>query len=52
MDAHVFGITQSLSGKSWIWRPGQAERQGEGLAQQLGIPELMGRLLALSLIHI
>ncbi|WP_035180056.1 single-stranded-DNA-specific exonuclease RecJ [Acidocella facilis] len=46
MDAHVFGITQSLSGKSWIWRPGQAERQGEGLAQQLGIPELMGRLLA------
>ncbi len=46
MNSHVFGITQSLSGKSWIWRPGQQERQGEGLAQQLGLPEMMGRLLA------
>ncbi|WP_298223183.1 single-stranded-DNA-specific exonuclease RecJ [Acidocella sp.] len=46
MDSHVFGVTQSLTGKSWIWRPGQYERQGEGLAQQLGMPELMGRLLA------
>ncbi|GAN80556.1 single-stranded-DNA-specific exonuclease RecJ [Acidocella aminolytica] len=46
MDAHVFGITQSLTGKSWVWRPGQHERQGEGLAQQLGVPDLMGRLLA------
>ena len=46
MDSHVFGVTQSLTGKSWIWRSGQYERQGEGLAQQLGMPELMGRLLA------
>ncbi|MBU6420092.1 MAG: single-stranded-DNA-specific exonuclease RecJ [Proteobacteria bacterium] len=46
MDSHVFGITQSLTGKSWIWRPGGEGRQGEGLAQELGMPELMGRLLA------
>lgn len=46
MDAHVFGITQSLTGKSWIWREQQAAHYGEGLAQQLGIPDLMGRLLA------
>lgn len=46
MDAHVFGITQSLSGKSWVWRPAQAPRLGEALAQQLGIPDLMGQLLA------
>ena len=46
MDSHVFGITQSLTGKSWIWRPGQQERQGDGLAQQLGLPELVGRLLS------
>ena len=46
MDAHVFGITQSLTGKSWVWRPEQASRQGEALAQQLGIPDLMGQLLA------
>lgn len=46
MDPHVFGITQSLTGKSWVWRPEQHERQGEGLAQQLGVPDLMGRLLA------
>lgn len=46
MDAHVFGISQSLTGKSWIWRPEPASRQGEALAQQLGIPGLMGQLLA------
>lgn len=46
MESHVFGITQSLTGKSWTWRPGPQERLGEGLAQQLGVPELMGRLLA------
>lgn len=46
MDAHVFGISQSLTGKSWVWRQEQAAHYGEGLAQQLGIPDLMGRLLA------
>jgi len=46
MDSHVFGITQSLTGKSWLWRPSREERLGQGLAQQLGMPELMGRLLA------
>lgn len=46
MNAHVFGISQSLTGKSWVWRPEPASRQGEALAQQLGIPGLMGQLLA------
>ena len=46
MNPHVFGITESLTGKSWIWRPEHAARQGEALAQQLGVPDLMGQLLA------
>ncbi len=46
MDTHVFGVTQSLNGKSWVWRPEPGEHLGLGLAQQLGLPELMGRLLA------
>lgn len=46
MDMHVLGVTQSLTGKSWLWRSGVEERVGQGLAQQLGVPELMGRLLA------
>jgi single-stranded-DNA-specific exonuclease len=46
MDEHAFGVRESLTGRRWVWRPGQAERVGLGLAQQLGMPELMGRLLA------
>ena len=46
MDDHAFGITQSLTGKRWVWRTRHEERVGQGLAQQLGMPELMGRLLA------
>jgi single-stranded-DNA-specific exonuclease len=43
---HAFNVEQSLTGRRWIWRPGQEERVGQGLAQQLGVPELIGRLLA------
>ncbi len=46
MDDHALGITQSLTGRSWVWRERAEERLGQGLAQQLGLPELMGRLLA------
>jgi single-stranded-DNA-specific exonuclease len=46
MDMHALGVTQSLTGRFWTWRPGAEERLGQGLAQHLGVPELMGRLLA------
>jgi single-stranded-DNA-specific exonuclease len=46
MDNHALGVVRSLTGKSWVWRPAQEERLGQGLAQQLDLPELMGRLLA------
>ena len=46
MDDQAFGITQSLTGRRWVWRSSHEDRLGQGLAQQLGIPELMGRLLA------
>jgi single-stranded-DNA-specific exonuclease len=43
---HALGVKQSLTGRSWVWRPGDVERLGQGIAQQLGVPELIGRLLA------
>jgi single-stranded-DNA-specific exonuclease len=43
---HAFGVRQSLTGRRWVWRAGAEERVGQGIAQQLGVPELMGRLLA------
>jgi len=46
MNEHAFGVEQSLTGRRWVWRSGPQERVGQGLAQQLGVPELMGRLLA------
>jgi single-stranded-DNA-specific exonuclease len=46
MDMNALGITQSLTGKAWVWREAAAERLGQAIAQQLGMPELMGRLLA------
>jgi single-stranded-DNA-specific exonuclease len=46
IDHHVLGVRQSLTGKSWVWRAAEAERVGLGIAQQLGVPALMGRLLA------
>src|ERR1700757_1600741 len=46
MEMHALGVVRSLTGKSWVWRPAQEERLGQRLAQELGLPELMGRLLA------
>lgn len=43
---HVaFGIERSLSGRRWVWREG-CPRLGLGLAQRLGVPEIVGRVLA------
>jgi single-stranded-DNA-specific exonuclease len=41
----VLGVEKSLSGRRWVWRQSE-ERVGLGLAQALGVPELMGRMLA------
>jgi single-stranded-DNA-specific exonuclease len=46
MNDHAFGVQQSLTGRQWVWRTGDEERVGQGIAQALGLPELMGRLLA------
>jgi single-stranded-DNA-specific exonuclease len=46
IDDHAYGVQQSLTGRRWVWRTGDAERVGQGIAQQLGVPELIGRLLA------
>jgi single-stranded-DNA-specific exonuclease len=46
----VFGVSQSLSGRRWRWRTATSpasERTGLNIAQRLGVPEILGRLLAL-----
>jgi single-stranded-DNA-specific exonuclease len=44
-DAPVLGVARSATGRRWIWRQGEA-RTGLGIAQRLGLPEIVGRLLA------
>ncbi len=41
----MLGVERSLSGRRWIWR-GSEDRVGMGIAQRLGVPEIVGRLLA------
>ena len=41
----VLGVERSATGRRWIWRQGEA-RTGLGIAQRLGLPEIVGRLLA------
>ena len=41
----VLGVARSVTGRRWIWRQGEA-RTGLAIAQRLGVPELVGRLLA------
>lgn len=43
--ALVLDIARSVTGRRWIWRQGEA-RTGLAIAQRLGLPELVGRLLA------
>jgi single-stranded-DNA-specific exonuclease len=45
LDPCVLGIARSATGRRWIWRQGDA-RIGLGIAQRLGLPEIVGRLLA------
>ena len=44
-DAPVLGVARSVTGRRWVWRPSDA-RTGLGIAQRLGLPEMVGRLLA------
>jgi len=46
MPETVLGVTSSLSGRRWIWREAEP-RIALGIAQRLGVPEIVGRLLAL-----
>ncbi len=46
MPETVLGVTRSLSGRRWIWRETEP-RIALGIAQRLGLPEIVGRLLAL-----
>lgn len=41
----VLGVGRSLSGRRWVWRVGE-DRVGLGIAQRIGVPEIVGRLLA------
>ncbi len=55
LDGPVLGVQRSLSGRRWVWHggiwhggvAGGAERVGLGIAERLGLPEIVGRLLAL-----
>lgn len=44
-EAPVLGVVRSVTGRRWLWRPSDA-RTGLGIAQRLGLPEMVGRLLA------
>lgn len=41
----ALGVERSLTGRRWVWRHSE-QRLAAGLSQQLGLPELVGRLLA------
>ncbi|WP_137125321.1 single-stranded-DNA-specific exonuclease RecJ [Roseomonas sp. HF4] len=43
--APVLGIGRSVTGRRWVWRSADP-RTGLGIAQRLGVPEMVGRLLA------
>src|SRR5271157_493509 len=45
MTNFVLGVGSSLSGRRWVWRTGE-DRVGLGIAQRIGVPEIVGRLLA------
>ncbi len=45
LNAPVLGVARSLTGRRWVWREAE-ERIGLGIAQSLGLPEILGRLLA------
>ena len=45
----VLGVAQSFGGRRWLWREAGGDGEGRiglGIAQRLGVPEIVGRLLA------
>ena len=45
MSEPAFGVGRSLAGRRWVWRTGE-DRIAFGIAQRMGVPEIVGRLLA------
>ena len=45
--AYALGVDRSLGGRRWLWRASGEDRVGLGIAQRLGLPELLGRMLAM-----
>ncbi len=45
MNGPAGGTDRGLSGRRWVWRNGE-DRVAFGIAQRLGVPEIVGRLLA------
>ena len=45
MSECVLGVSHSLSGRRWVWRGGE-DRIGLGIAQRLGLPLLLGYIVA------
>ncbi|GBR29711.1 single-stranded-DNA-specific exonuclease RecJ [Acetobacter orleanensis NRIC 0473] len=47
----ALGVESSLTGRRWVWRDGVEDpallRMGAAIAQRAGLPEIVGRLLAL-----
>jgi single-stranded-DNA-specific exonuclease len=41
----ALGVGRSLSGRRWVWRGGE-DRVAFGIAQRMGLPEIVGRMLA------
>jgi single-stranded-DNA-specific exonuclease len=41
----ALGVARSLTGRRWIWREAE-DRISLGIAQRLGVPDIVGRLLA------
>lgn len=53
-DALVLGVSSSLTGRRWLWRDpsathdvGRTARMGMAIMQQAGVPEIVGRMLAM-----
>ena len=44
--APALDVGRSLSGRRWVWRTAE-DRIGQAISQRLGLPEILGRLLAI-----
>ena len=45
--SYALGVDRSLGGRRWLWRATGEDRVGLGIAQRLGLPEMLGRMLAM-----